>query len=55
MRRIDNKGHSSSTPRVIDGPICYAERAPNPPEGDEEASDEGIDTDGGGYELVATD
>ncbi|WP_226006079.1 PQQ-binding-like beta-propeller repeat protein [Natrinema salinisoli] len=53
--RVDNEGHVSSTPRVVDGAIYYAERAPNPPEGDEERSDDGIDTDGGGYKLVGTD
>ena len=52
---VDNEGVVSSTPRVIDGAIYYAERAPNPPEDGEEPSDEGIDTDGGGYKLVATE
>jgi|AntRauMinimDraft_3_1070383.scaffolds.fasta_scaffold00042_4 outer membrane protein assembly factor BamB len=49
---VDNDGVVTSTPRVIDGAIYYAERAPNPPEDDEDSSDEDIDTDGGGYKLV---
>lgn len=50
---IDHDGVVTSTPRVIDSAIYYAERAPNPPEDEEDPSDEEIDTDGGGYKLVA--
>ncbi|WP_226481723.1 PQQ-binding-like beta-propeller repeat protein [Natrinema amylolyticum] len=52
---VDGGGNVTSTPRVIDGAIYYAERAPNPPEDGEDASDEGIDDDGGGYKLVAAE
>ncbi|SEQ45337.1 outer membrane protein assembly factor BamB family protein [Natrinema salaciae] len=52
---VDNDGVVTSTPRVIDGGIYYAERAPNPPEDGEDASDEGVDDDGGGYKLVAAE
>jgi outer membrane protein assembly factor BamB len=51
--RIHNNGVVTSTPRVIDGAIYYAERAPNPPEGSQDPSDEGVDADGGGYKYVA--
>ncbi|OYR73768.1 outer membrane protein assembly factor BamB family protein [Halorubrum ezzemoulense] len=44
--RVDHEGWITSAPRVVDGEIYYAERAPDP---------EGGDTDGGGYKLVAAE
>lgn len=53
--QVANDGVVTSTPRVIDEAVYYAERAPNPPEDGEDASDDGIDDDGGGYKLVAAE
>lgn len=44
--RVDHEGWVTSTPRVVDGEIYYAERAPDPEHGA---------TDGGGYKLVAAE
>ena len=41
--RVDQEGWITSAPRVVDGAIYYAERAPDPDDGE---------TDGGGYKLV---
>jgi outer membrane protein assembly factor BamB len=44
--RVDNDGVVTSTPRVHDGAIFYAERAPDPENGD---------IDGGAYKLVSAE
>ena len=44
--RVEHDGWVTSAPRVVDGEIYYAERAPDP---------DGGDTDGGGYKLVAAE
>jgi len=44
--RVEHDGWITSAPRVVDGEIYYAERAPDP---------DGGDVDGGGYKLVAAE
>lgn len=44
--RVEHDGWITSAPRVVDGDIYYAERAPDP---------DGGDIDGGGYKLVAAE
>ncbi|MGM0447850.1 MAG: PQQ-binding-like beta-propeller repeat protein [Methanobacteriota archaeon] len=44
--RVEHDGWVTSTPRVVDGDIYYAERAPDP---------DGDDTGGGSYKLVAAE
>ena len=44
--RVDHDGWVTSAPRVVDGDVYYAERAPDPDDGE---------TDGGGYKLVSAE